>query len=261
MESITTTGYIALVFMGLTLGLMGAGGSILALPILVYLLKVPIVKATSYSMVLVGSSALVAAIGYRKQIFFYKAVLFAIPSIIGVFIARHYVIPNLPSHFFYTSKDQGLKILLLIFMTVSGYFMTNKRSYHANRQNAYSFINAIKIFIIALTLGTIMGILGAGGGFIIIPTLVVFLNFNIKEAVPTSLLIISLNSLIGFISDKHDIITQDWQNLEKYLLCCILGMFSGIFISKFINSTNLKQIFGYFIWFVTLLIFLKEFIL
>lgn len=254
-------GYIALVLMGFTLGLMGAGGSILTLPILVYLLKLPIVKATIYSMVLVGSSALVAAIGYRKQIFFYKAILFAIPSIIGVFIARHYIMPNLPNHLFSISKDQALIILLITFMFFSGYFMISKHNYHSRSQNISSLVNAIKIFIIALTLGTIMGILGAGGGFIIIPTLVVFLNFNIKEAVPTSLLIISINSLMGFISDKHYIIIKDWQNLIKYLLCSIVGMFAGIFISKFVNNANLKRIFGYFIWLITLLIFLKEFVL
>ena len=113
-------GYLALSFMGITLGLVGAGGSILTIPILVYLLKVPIIFATSYSLAVVGSTAFIGILRYRNQILFRQAILFLMPSVLGVFVARHFMIPNLPNTMWSISIDKALVILLLSFMSLAG---------------------------------------------------------------------------------------------------------------------------------------------
>jgi len=252
-------GYIALAAMGITLGLVGAGGSILTIPILVYLLDVPIILATSYSLVVVGSTAFMGLLRYRHHILFKKAILFLIPSVLGVFTARHFMIPALPHTIGSLSIDKALVILLLIFMSAAGYFMIKDSP--IDSQNNRPKNQNIKVILIGLALGAVMGLLGAGGGFLIIPTLVLLLGCSMQEAVPTSLFIITVNSLIGFAADQHQFIAADWVNLAKYLAPAFSGMLMGLYIAKFVNGKALKKAFGYFIWIVGIAILTKEFIL
>lgn len=252
-------GYIALVTMGIALGLVGAGGSILTIPILVYLFNIPIILATSYSLVVVGSTALMGLLRYRHQILFKKAIVFLIPSVLGVFAARHFVISALPHNIGPLSIDKALVILLLIFMSIAGGFMIKKFPLHP--QNHLPKTRNNRVILVGLSLGIVMGILGAGGGFLIIPTLVLLMGFSMQDAVPSSLLIITVNSLIGFVADQHHFITSDWWNLAEYLLPALLGMLIGFYIAKFANGENLKKAFGYFLWVVGIVILMNEFIL
>lgn len=252
-------GYIALAAMGITLGLVGAGGSILTIPILVYLLNVPIILATSYSLVVVGSTAFMGLLRYRHHILFKKAIVFLTPSVLGVFAARHFMIPALPHTIGSLPIDKALVILLLIFMSAAGYFMIKNSPLDV--QNHLAKNQNINVILIGLALGGIMGILGAGGGFLIIPTLVLLMGFTMQEAVPTSLFIITVNSLIGFAADQHQFIADDWSHLAKYLAPAFFGMLMGLYIAKFIQGESLKKAFGYFVWVVGIAIFAKEFIL
>ncbi len=252
-------GYIALAVMGISLGLVGAGGSILTIPILVYLLNVPIILATSYSLVVVGSTAFMGLLRYRHHILFKKAIVFFIPSVLGVFAARHLMIPALPHTIGSLLIDKALVILLLIFMGVAGYFMIKNSLLDA--KNPLSKNQNINVILIGLALGVIMGILGAGGGFLIIPTLVLLMGFTMQEAVPTSLFIITVNSVIGFAADQHQLIADDWSHLAKYLAPALLGMLTGLYIAKFIQGESLKKAFGYFVWAIGIAILIKEFIL
>ena len=254
-------GYVFLVIMGMTLGLVGAGGAILTIPILVYLFGIPIVPATSYSLFLVGSSAFVASIRYRHTIQFRKVVNFAVPSALGVFATRNFIIPHLPHSLVIISIDKALVILLLIFMGLAGYYMIKDASYTYENVSSSSFEQSKKIALIALGLGILMGLLGAGGGFLIIPTMVLLMGFTMQEAVPTSLFIITINSFIGFAADKHHLLPYDWSNLAKYLLYALLGMLIGLYIAKFIKGKRLKKAFGYFVWMVGTAILIKEFFL
>lgn len=252
-------GYIALAVMGITLGLVGAGGSILTIPILVYLLNVPIILATSYSLVVVGSTAFMATFRYRHHILFKKSILFLIPSVLGVFTARHFMIPALPNTIVSLPIDKALVVLLLIFMSAAGYLMIKNSPLDA--KNHLHKNSNIKVILIGLALGGIMGILGAGGGFLIVPTLVLLMAFTMQEAVPTSLFIITVNSLIGFSADQHQFVADDWVALAKYLAPSLLGMVTGLYIAKFIQGESLKKAFGYFVWIVGIAILTKEFIL
>ena len=252
-------GYIALAAMGITLGLVGAGGSILTIPILVYLLNVPIILATSYSLVVVGSTAFMGLLRYRHHILFKKAIVFLIPSVLGVFAARYFMIPALPHTIGSLPIDKALVVLLLIFMGVAGYFMIKNSPLDA--KNHLPKNQNINVILIGLALGVIMGLLGAGGGFLIIPTLVLLMGFTMQEAVPTSLFIITVNSVIGFAADQHQFIADDWSHLAKYLAPAFFGMLIGLYIAKFIQGKILKKAFGYFVWIVGIAIFAKEFIL
>ncbi|ETZ07031.1 sulfite exporter TauE/SafE [Holospora obtusa F1] len=252
-------GYIALAAMGITLGLVGAGGSILTIPILVYLLNVPIILATSYSLIVVGSTAFMGLLRYRHHILFKKAVVFLIPSVFGVFTARHFMIPALPHTIGSLFIDKALVVLLLIFMSVAGYFMIKNSPLDA--KNHLPKNQNIKVILIGLALGIIMGLLGAGGGFLIIPTLVLLMGFTMQEAVPTSLFIITVNSVIGFAADQHQFMADDWSNLAKYLAPAFFGMLTGLYIAKFIQGESLKKAFGYFVWVIGIAILIKEFIL
>lgn len=252
-------GYIALAAMGVTLGLVGAGGSILTIPILVYLLNIPILLATSYSMVVVGSTAFIGLVRYRHHILFKKAVIFLIPSVLGVFAARYFIIPALPHTIGSLPIDKALVILFLIFMSAAGYFMIKKTPFDA--QNHLPKNQNINVILIGSALGGIMGILGAGGGFLIIPTLVLLMGFSMQQAVPTSLFIITINSLIGFAADQHHFMVDHWTHLAKYLAPALLGMLAGLYIATFVNGGSLKKAFGYFVWIVGIAIFTKEFMM
>jgi len=206
-----------------------------------------------------GSTAFMGLLRYRHHIHFNKAIVFLIPSVLGVFTARHFMIPTLPHTIGSLPIDKALVILLLIFMSAAGYFMIKKspldvKNHLPKNQN-------IKVILIGLALGVIMGLLGAGGGFLIIPTLVLLMGFTMQEAVPTSLFIITVNSLVGFAADQHQFITNDWSHLAKYLVPALLGMLIGLYIAKFIQGEKLKKAFGYFVWVVGIGIFAKEFIL
>lgn len=251
-------GYISLAAMGITLGLVGAGGSILTIPIMVYLLKIPIILATSYSLAVVGSTALIATVRYRNHIILRNAILFLIPSVLGVLAARKFIIPNLPNTLGLITLDKVLVILLLIFMGLAAYFMI--KEYNFDVQNHHTKNQNIKVIITAFILGILMGLLGAGGGFLIIPTLVLLMKFSMQDAVPSSLFIITVNSFIGFVSDKHRFIESDWINLAKYLAPSLLGMILGLYITKFVNGKSLKKAFGYFLCVVGIAILMKEFI-
>lgn len=252
-------GYIALAVMGITLGLVGAGGSILTIPILVYLLNVPIILATSYSLIVVGSTAFMATLRHRHHILFERAIVFLIPSVLGVFAARYFMIPALPHTIGSLPIDKALVILLLIFMSAAGYFMIKNSPLDV--QNHLAKNQNINVILIGLGFGVIMGLLGAGGGFLIIPTLVLLMAFTMQEAVPTSLFIITVNSVIGFTADQHQFIADDWSHLAKYLAPAFFGMLIGLYIAKFIQGESLKKAFGYFVWIVGIAILIKEFIL
>lgn len=247
--------------MGLTLGLMGAGGSILTIPILIYILKIPILVATTYPLMIVGVSAFIGTIRYKRFILSEKVTLFVLPSVIGVFSSRFYLLPNLSKSLNIISLDQAMTLLLLAFMILASYFMIKDAQFQITNIKLSSFLNQIKVVLLGFCLGLIIGLLGAGSGFLIIPTLVLLMNFKIQNAVPTSLFIITLNSLIGFLSDKHDFLIQDWVNIFNYLGLSVLGMMIGINLTTYINPLQLKKGFGWFVFVIAIAISVREFII
>jgi uncharacterized protein len=258
-------GYIAAVLIGILLGLIGAGGSILTIPVLVYLIGIPPVNATSYSLFIVGISAFIGGLRYLKNnlICLRTTLVFGLPSVISIFFTRKYLLHAIPDHLFNVgqieiTKDAGLMILLASLMLVASYSMIKKPSSvrvdgnKTNEQYRYFLI-----FQQGIIVGALVGLVGAGGGFIIIPALVMLAKLPMKKAIGTSLAIIALNSSIGFLSD-FGVHQFDWNFLFVFSGFAITGIIIGSYLSKYISGVKLRPAFGWFILLMGVYIISKE---
>jgi uncharacterized membrane protein YfcA len=258
-------GFIASLFIGISLGLIGGGGSILTVPVLVYLFSINPVLSTSYSLFVVGSTSLVGAFNnYRKGFVQIKtALLFGLTSITTVFLTRKFLIPAIPKTFgrigsFEITQAIITMILFAILMVIAAAAMIKSKPVAENKiipEN--SKINLLKLSAYGFAIGLGTGLLGAGGGFLLIPTLVLLVKLPMKEAVGTSLFIIALNSLIGFTGDLGHFII-DWFFLLKITGIAIVGIFIGGFLSKKISGNKLKKGFGWFVLAMGIYIIVKE---
>ncbi|MBK8348064.1 MAG: sulfite exporter TauE/SafE family protein [Saprospiraceae bacterium] len=256
-------GYIASVLIGVSLGLIGSGGSILTVPVLVYLFSVDAVAATAYSLVIVGFTAAMGSMEYfRKGMVNVKtAIVFGIPSIIAVFLTRAYIVPAIPKVVFsvgdfVVTKSILLLLLFAVLMVFSAYSMIKKSTVKSDVEGPQKF-NYPVILLEGAVVGVITGLVGAGGGFLIIPALVLLSKLPMKEAVGTSLVIIAAKSLIGFFGESGETFI-DWLLISKVTAFAAIGIFIGIFLSKKIDGARLKPIFGWFVLAMGIYIILKE---
>ena len=263
MEFIEILGFAGALLIGLVLGLIGGGGSILTVPILVYALTLNPVIATAYSLFVVGATSLVGAIKniMKGMVDFKTAIIFAIPAFIAVYLTRAFLIPAIPEELFQVGDftvTKNLAIMLffaLIMLLASVSMIRNKRK--ENDEEAEITYNYPLIIIEGLVVGTITGIVGAGGGFLIIPALVLLAKLPMKKAVATSLFIIAIKSLIGFMGDVQNL-NIDWTFLLSFTALSIVGIFIGIWLNKFIDGKKLKKGFGWFVLVMGIYIIYKE---
>lgn len=246
---------------GLILGLMGGGGSILTVPLLVYALALDPVTATAYSLFIVGfTSAFGSLRNYFNDNLSVKAALYiALPSLITVYITRKYLVPSIPEILidtpgFILRKSTFIMVLFALVMILASFSMLKKQ----DKEQAVKKVNYVYILPYIIVIGILTGIIGAGGGFLIIPLLVFFAGLPMKKAVGTSLLIITINSLTGFTGDLQNI-SVDWTFLLSFSVFSIFGIFVGIYLNKFVNETQLKKGFGIFILMMSCFILAKEF--
>lgn len=247
-------GYLAAVFMGLSLGLIGGGGSILTVPILVYLFKVNPVLATAYSLFIVGLTALVGGIFYFKkgEVDLKTGLIFAVPSFVGVYLARAYVVPSLPETIFsvgsfVVSKPLLIMAVFAVLMLLASISMIRTKKDSTPQKNFTPLQKTLLISAEGLVVGAITGFVGAGGGFLIIPALVLLVGLPMKKAVGTSLFIIAAKSLIGFTGDLQTQNFIDWQMLIILSVIAIIGLLVGIKFSKNVSEKALKKGFGFFV--------------
>jgi uncharacterized protein len=259
------TGYIAALFIGISLGLIGGGGSILTVPVLVYLFGVNPLLSTSYSLFVVGSTSLVGAFNnYMKGFVRIKtALLFAISSISTVFLTRKFIIPLVPENIatisgFHITASIATMVLFAILMIAAAISMIKSRIQKTdNTKDTRNKVSTGKLLVYGVGIGIVTGLLGAGGGFLLIPTLVLLVRLRMKEAVGTSLFIIALNSLIGFIGDIGHF-SINWFLLLKITAIAIAGIFVGGIIAKKVSGDKLKKGFGWFVLAMGIYIIAKE---
>ncbi len=256
-------GYFASVLIGISLGLIGGGGSILTVPVLVYLFGVDPVLATAYSLFIVGTTSLAGAVTKFRQglINFKTAFIFSLPAIITVFVTRRYVIPWIPQSLFTVgnftvTKPLMVMVLFAILMVFASASMIAGNGKQGDTAT-HSRVNYAMIFFQGAFVGVITGLVGAGGGFLIIPALVIFSKLPMKKAVGTSLLIITINSFIGFLSSLSHY-QLDWKLLMSVTALAIVGIIAGNWISHKIAGEKLKKAFGWFVLIMGIYILVKE---
>lgn len=258
-------GYFGALLMGLTLGLIGGGGSILTVPILVYLFSVDAVLATAYSLFIVGLTSLIGSFSHISQgnVHWKTAFVFGIPSIISVYLTRLYLVPLIPAHIITIGTYEVSKsILILLFfallMIVASYTMIKKSKKTTEKLKEAIAYNYPLILVEGIVVGTITGLVGAGGGFLIIPALVLLAKLPMKQAVGTSLVIIAMKSLIGFTGDLNGKEVIDWHFLGYFSVVAIVGIIIGSLLSKKVSDEKLKPAFGYFVLIMGIYIITKE---
>jgi len=262
-------GLFLAVLVGISLGLIGSGGSILTVPILVYIMGIEPVLATAYSLFIVGSTALIGGIqsARQKMVDFKTVFIFGIPSIIAVYVTRMWLVPLIPNHIIsvgsFTNKTPiALMLLFAIVMILASISMIKPSKKNTNEvENKTLKYNYPLILLEGSIVGILTGLVGAGGGFLIIPALVILARMPMKLAVGTSLFIIATKSLIGFIGDLQGSEIIDWILLLKFTGSAIVGIFVGIILSKKIPGEKLKTAFGWFVLVMAIYIIIKETIL
>ena len=264
MDLLHIAGYVASLIIGISLGLIGGGGSILTVPVLVYLFGVNPVLATSYSLFIVGTTSLVGVIPKHRQglVHLKTAVIFGIPSIAAVYATRKFLVPLIPDDVFRfgsftVTKPILLMVLFAVLMVFASVSMIREKSNGIEKITGEQRFNYPLILLEGTLVGLLTGLVGAGGGFLIIPALVLLSKLPMKKAVGTSLLIIALKSLIGFTGDlgQYDI---NWELLLVVTGLAITGIFAGNALSKKIHGDSLKKAFGWFVLVMGIYIITKE---
>lgn len=246
-------GYIASLLIGISLGLIGGGGSILTMPVMVYLFGVSPVAATSYSLFVVGSASLVGAVQQYKRgwVNVRTALLFAATSVVTVFITRRFLVPAIPEQLitprgFVVTANWLTMVLFALLMVVSSLFMIRNKAAESLPATTGKKAGIGNLVLLSSAIGLVTGLLGAGGGFLLIPSLVLLLRLPMKEAIGTSLLVIALNSLIGFTGDLHHL-DIDWKLLLTVTTLAMMGIVTGTYLNRKIPSGKLKKAFGWFV--------------
>jgi uncharacterized membrane protein YfcA len=267
MALIEVFGYISALLIGISLGIIGGGGSILAVPVLAYLFSIDEKAATAYSLFIVGASALVGGLQqhFKGYVDWKTSIVFGIPAIIGVTLVRYFIIPILPEVLFSIgdfefTRRMGMFGFFALLMIPAAFSMLNQKKESSVNKNKEVKYNYPLILIEGLLVGGITGLIGAGGGFLIIPALVILANVEMKIAIGTSLIIIAFKSLLGFFLGDALTMTIDWTFLMIFTGLSFIGIFIGSYLSNFIDSKKLKKAFGYFIFVMAAFIFIMEFI-
>jgi uncharacterized membrane protein YfcA len=256
-------GYLSAILIGISLGLIGSGGSILTVPVLVYLFHIDPVLATTYSLCIVGISSIAGVISrLRQKLLDFKVVLvFGAPSILGVFMARKFILHAIPTQFYILphtliSKSSFILLFFASLMLAAALTMIfgKQKKEVEGQQPVYGFT----LGLVGLLEGTLTGIVGAGGGFLIIPALVLLGKLPMKKAIASSLFIITIKSLVGFGGDLMHV-NVDWKFLAIIILLATLGIITGNYLNKSMDGSKLKKGFGWFVLSMALVILLEQF--
>lgn len=267
MDYLQYIGYIGAIAIGVSLGLIGGGGSILTVPVLVYLFRVEPILATAYSLFIVGLSSLIGGFKYARNglVDFKIGVIFSLPALTAVYLTRRFIVPSIPDELFSIgsldiTKDTAVLLLFAVLMVVAAFSMiknNNKEQASAPSKKGHS-LNIPLVILEGAVVGVLTGLVGAGGGFLIIPALVLLAKLPMKTAIGTSLFIIAIKSLLGFIGDIQAGDAIDWLFLLTITLLSLVGILIGFVMSKKVNGAQLKKGFGYFVLIMGSLMIIKE---
>ncbi|MBC3783734.1 sulfite exporter TauE/SafE family protein [Spirosoma utsteinense] len=256
-------GYASAIIVGLVIGLAGGGGSILTLPIFVYVFGIPTVLATTYSLFVVGSTSLVGSVNHiiKKRVDLRVTVAFALPSFISVYLSRRFLVPALPDPLFRLNafvlpKSDAILYFFAVVMIIAARAMIRSDN-PAQGEAADGRPRYGSLALDGLAVGLLTGTIGAGGGFLIVPMLVLLAGLPIQRAVATSVLIIAVNSFVGFLGDINHT-GLNWNFLLPFTGLSIIGIFIGMYLARFLAPDKLKRGFGWFVLVVASYMIIRE---
>jgi uncharacterized membrane protein YfcA len=181
--------------------------------------------------------------------------------VISVFITRKILVPRIPDIIFSIGSFTLSKSILIMIVFAFVMIFASVRMIKPLKERTITDgikLNYYKIALLGILIGLVSGFVGAGGGFLIVPTLLFFVKIPMKMAVGTSLFIVSSQSLIGFIGDIMGNQIIDWELLQLFTLASIIGIFIGSFLSKKVEDEKLKIGFGWFVLAMGIYIIIKE---
>jgi uncharacterized membrane protein YfcA len=233
--------------MGLLLGLLGGGGSILTVPILVYVLGLEPKEAIATSLLVVGVTSAISSLHHARA----GNVIYRTGLIFGAFAMAGAYLGGVCAGFL---SGHVLILLFALLMLVAGIAMLRPRS--ASSQSARSFA-PVKAALVGAGVGGITGLVGAGGGFVIVPAMVIFGGLGVRAAIGTSLLIIAMNSFAGLAGHLGHLSIDLWL-ATAITLPAVLGSFAGARLSGRISAATLRRVFGYFVLAMAAFMLYKE---
>lgn len=258
-------GYLGVIISGILLGLLGGGGAIIIVPIMVYLFGIAPVTATGFTFFVIAFTSLVGFYRYYRQnlVSIPTALIFGLPSVVTVFISRRLILPALPDDLFqagnfHFTKDMGIMVLfasLMLATSVNILFAKRPADIKATDEKKYG-----RLIVRGLLVGLITGFVGGGGGFLIVSALVLLLGMSVKSAVGTSMIIISVNSIIGFIGHISLGGDIDWKFISVFTVLAIGGIIIGNLISGLFPESMLRKVFGWFLVVMAAYILMQEII-
>ncbi|GAB3546490.1 sulfite exporter TauE/SafE family protein [Spirosoma fluminis] len=256
-------GYGTALVVGLVIGLAGGGGSILTVPIFIYVFGIPTVLATTYSLFVVGTTSLVGSLNHiwQKRVDLRVTAAFALPSFVSVYLSRRFLVPALPDpmlqvgQFSLSKSDAILYFFAGVMILAARAMIRNDRPEQGAAADGHPRYQTLALD--GLAVGLLTGTIGAGGGFLIVPMLVLLAGLPIQRAVATSVLIIAINSFVGFLGDIHHT-NLNWNFLLPFTSLSIVGILIGMYLARFIEPDRLKKGFGWFVLIVAVFMILKE---
>ncbi len=266
MSILELAGYLMVFIIGVVMGMIGAGGSILTSSVLIYVFSINPVLSASYTLLNVGIISLVGVVQYfrKDQVDIRTGLMFALPALLVVFIMRRLIMPSIPTcicqfgSFGLTKELMVMVVFALVMILVSWSMILQPVPKGNTRSNNRSGLAMILPGGLA---GIITGFTGAGGGFVIVPALIFFTGLDIKKAVGTSLFIISINTASGFIGDYSSGVQYDWSFLLKLISVTVAGMLFSSLLANRISNTKLRRVFGITILAIGCWIVIKELII
>ncbi len=265
MEVFQLIGYLGAFVIGMVMGITGSGGSAMAIPIFNYLFLMNMYSTTTYSLFVVGVSASAGVLMNikKEKVDWQLTSFFALPIFITVYVVRKFLLPSIPEELLFIEslglaidRDLGIMLLFGILLALTAIYMITDKKTRISASSQQT-CKPVLVLLLSVGIGLVTGITGTGGGFLIVPVLVVFLKLPIKKAIATSLMIIALKSFIGFAGDMGNV-DIDWTILLSFTAISLTGMTIGIYSSRFIAEKSLKKGFGYLVLSISLFVFYKE---
>ena len=266
---ITIVGHFLAVGIGLSLGLIGGGGSILAVPVLIYVMGVGSKAAIAMRLAIVGTVSLVGAIphGVQGHVNFKTALVFTPAAMVGAYLgARLTALPSITDTMQLAAFGVIMVLASLLMIRQSGQPahrtpvpQSRPRSPRLSSRLTKTLHQYPWLAIPAegLAVGTLTGFVGVGGGFLIIPALVLLGGLPMKEAIGTSLLIIAAKSAMGFVG-YLDQVAVDWALVSSFTIAASAGTLVGSYLTQFIHAKRLQQGFGYFVLAVGIFVLIQQ---